>query len=121
MCKYLSGKNLPRIKLIRGKLCPDRYFTPYDFLLISVAFVVLCRIGCLGVPPVLYMVVGTSEGPDRLHGSWPMLVTSATVLNHMTRLQSLWRNHFFFVLLHERYFFFCTVGTKCYSNRLIPI
>ena len=26
--KYLSGNNLPRINLIRGKLFPDRYNTP---------------------------------------------------------------------------------------------
>ena len=33
-CKYLFGNNLPRIKLIRGKLFPDRYYTlfpPVDF------------------------------------------------------------------------------------------
>ena len=46
-CKYLSGNNLPRIKLIRGKL-----FTPYDCLLVSVALVVLCRVGCLWVTGV---------------------------------------------------------------------
>ena len=27
-CKYLSGNHLPRIKLIRGKLFPDRYLLP---------------------------------------------------------------------------------------------
>ena len=27
-CKFLSGNNLPRIKLIRGKLSPDRYLLP---------------------------------------------------------------------------------------------
>ena len=27
-CKYLSGNNLPRIKLIHGKLFPDRYLLP---------------------------------------------------------------------------------------------
>ena len=27
-CKYLSGNKLPRIKLIRGKLFPDRYLLP---------------------------------------------------------------------------------------------
>ena len=26
--KYLSGNNLPRINLIRGKLFPDRYLHP---------------------------------------------------------------------------------------------
>ena len=30
-CKYLSGNNLPRIKMIRGKLFPDSYFTPCDY------------------------------------------------------------------------------------------
>ena len=37
----MSGNNLPRIKLIRGKLYLDRYFIPFDCLLISVAFVIL--------------------------------------------------------------------------------
>ena len=46
MCKYLSGNKLPRIKLIRGKLLPDMYLLPMDCLLISVAFVVLCCVGC---------------------------------------------------------------------------
>ena len=41
-CKYLYGNNLPWISLIRGKLFLNRYC-----LLISVAFVVLCRAGCL--------------------------------------------------------------------------
>ena len=50
-CKFLSWNNLPRIKLIRGKIIPDRYFTPYDCVLISVAFVVLCRVGCPKVQP----------------------------------------------------------------------
>ena len=27
-CKYLSGNNLPRIELIRGKLFPGRYLLP---------------------------------------------------------------------------------------------
>ena len=27
-CKYLSGNNLPRIKLIRGKLFSDTYLLP---------------------------------------------------------------------------------------------
>ena len=27
-CKYLSGNNLPRIKMIRDKLFPDRYLLP---------------------------------------------------------------------------------------------
>ena len=57
---------MPRIKLIRGKLFPDRHllqfdpwqvvprqvFTTYDFLLISVALVVLCLVGCLWVTGV---------------------------------------------------------------------
>ena len=44
--KYLSGNNLPRISLIRGKLFLDRYLHPlpaYSFqlrLLLSVALVV---------------------------------------------------------------------------------
>ena len=43
----LYGTNLQRIKLIRGKLLLDRYLLPLDCLLISVAFVVFCRVGCL--------------------------------------------------------------------------
>ena len=45
--KYLSGNNLPRISLIRGKLCPDRYLHPIPAclvqlrLLLSLALVVL--------------------------------------------------------------------------------
>ena len=31
---------------------PRQVFTPYDCLLISVAFVVLCRVGCLWVTGV---------------------------------------------------------------------
>ena len=48
-CKYLSGNTLPRITLIRGKLFPDRFLLPSARLLISVTFVVLCRVGCLWV------------------------------------------------------------------------
>ena len=33
---------------------PRQVFTPYDCLLISVAFVVLCGVGCLWVTGVLY-------------------------------------------------------------------
>ena len=51
--KYLSGNNLPQIKRIRGKLFPDRYLPPFDCFLISVAFVVLCRAGCLWVTGVI--------------------------------------------------------------------
>ena len=51
-CKYLSGNTLPRITLIRGKLSPDRYLLPSARLLISVTFVVLCRVGCLWVTGV---------------------------------------------------------------------
>ena len=51
-CKYLSGNTLPRITLIRGKLFPDRYLLPSARLLISVTFVVLCRVGCLWVTGV---------------------------------------------------------------------
>ena len=49
-CKNLSGNNLPRIKLIRAKLFPDRYLLP-----ILVAFVVLCRVGCLLITAVHLM------------------------------------------------------------------
>ena len=55
--KYLSGNNFARIGLIRGKLSPDRYFTPYSRLLISTAFVV-SRVGCPGVTGV---IAGVSE------------------------------------------------------------
>ena len=37
---------------VREQLVPGQVFTPYDRLLISVAFVVLCRVGCLGVTGV---------------------------------------------------------------------
>ena len=51
-CKYLSGNTFPRITLIHGKLFPDRYLLPSARLLISVTFVVLCRVGCLWVTGV---------------------------------------------------------------------
>ena len=35
------------------QVVPRRVFTPYDYLLISVAFVVLCRVGCLWVTGVI--------------------------------------------------------------------
>ena len=72
-----SGNNLQRIKLIHGKLFPDKNLlpipvwehlatdqtdpwqvvprqvsTPYDCLLISVAFAFLCCVGCLWVTGV---------------------------------------------------------------------
>ena len=47
--KYLSGNNLPRISLIRGKLVPRQVFTPYSRLFVSSAFVVVNHVGCLGV------------------------------------------------------------------------
>ena len=34
------------------QVVPRQIFTPYDCLLISVAFIVLCRVGCLGVTGV---------------------------------------------------------------------
>ena len=46
VCKYLSGNNLPRLSLIRGKLF--QVFTPYDCLWIALAFVVLSRWLSLG-------------------------------------------------------------------------
>ena len=49
MLIYLSGKNLPRIKLIRGKLFRDRFFAPYDCLLISVAYVTRHDTCCMTV------------------------------------------------------------------------
>ena len=36
------------------QVAPRQVFTPYDCLLISVAFVVFCRFGCLWVTGVLY-------------------------------------------------------------------
>ena len=47
--KYLPGNILPRISLIRGKLFPEMVFTSYSRLLISTGFVVVSRVGCLGV------------------------------------------------------------------------
>ena len=46
--KYLSGNNLPRITLIRGKLLPDRY----SRRLILTPFVVVSRVDCCGVSGV---------------------------------------------------------------------
>ena len=46
--KYLCENTLPRITLIRGKL-----FTPYSRLLISTAFALVSRVGCLGATSVL--------------------------------------------------------------------
>ena len=45
--QYLSGNNLPQIKLIR------QMFTLHDYLLISVAFAVVCRVGCFWVTGVV--------------------------------------------------------------------
>ena len=42
-------KSNSSLKLIRDKFFTDRHFPPYDYLLISVAFVVLCRVVCLWV------------------------------------------------------------------------
>ena len=42
------------MKLIRGKLFPDRYLHPIPRLLISTAFVVVSRVGCLGVTGVMF-------------------------------------------------------------------
>ena len=50
-CKYLSGNNLPQFD--PWQVVPRQIFTPYDFLLISVAFVVFCRVGCLWVTGVI--------------------------------------------------------------------
>ena len=36
------------------QMVPRQVFTPYDCLLISVAFVVLCRVGCLGIIGVMF-------------------------------------------------------------------
>ena len=56
---------MPRIKLIPvweqlatdqtgpWQVVPRQLYTPYDYLLISVVFVVLCRVRCLGVSGVL--------------------------------------------------------------------
>ena len=38
---------------------PRQIFTPYDCLLISVAFVVLCRVGCLWVTGVKLVDAGS--------------------------------------------------------------
>ena len=54
MCKYLSGKQLATDQTDRGKLFPRQVFTPYFRLLISTAFVVVSRVGCLGVIGVIY-------------------------------------------------------------------
>ena len=52
--KYLSGNNLPRINVIRGKVFPDKYLHAIGACwLISTAFVVVSHVGCLGVTGVL--------------------------------------------------------------------
>ena len=46
--------------MIRGKLFPRQVCTPCNCLLISVAFVVLCRVGCLWVTSVFYRTTFTT-------------------------------------------------------------
>ena len=48
--KHLSGNNLPRISLIRGKLFPDGYLHPIP----AYCFAVVSRVGCLRVISVMY-------------------------------------------------------------------
>ena len=48
----MSGNNSPQIKLIHGKLFPDRYLL-HIRALISIAFVVVSRVGCLWVSGVM--------------------------------------------------------------------
>ena len=48
----MSGNNLPRIKLI--EVVPRQVFTPYNCLLISVAFLDLCYVGGLWVTGMLF-------------------------------------------------------------------
>ena len=43
------------------QVVPRQVFTPYDCLLISVAFVVLCRVGCLWVIGVVVIIDNLSE------------------------------------------------------------
>ena len=49
---YLSGNNLPWIKLICGKLFPDRYLLPMTAYWFQQRLFVLCRIGCVWVTGV---------------------------------------------------------------------
>ena len=48
----MSGNNLPRIRLIRGKLFPDGYLHHIP----ACWFVVVSRVGCLGVTGVAYAI-----------------------------------------------------------------
>ena len=43
------------------QVVPSQVFTPYDCLLISVDFVVLCRVGCLWVTGVVVVIENLSE------------------------------------------------------------
>ena len=50
--KYLSGNNLPRDHFDPWQVVPRLIFTRYSRLLISTAFVVVSRVGCLRVTVV---------------------------------------------------------------------
>ena len=55
-CKYLSANNLPRIQTDPWQVVPRQVCTPYDCILISVTVVVLCRVGCLWVAGVMFII-----------------------------------------------------------------
>ena len=46
---------------------PRQVFTPYDWLLMSVAFVVLCRVGCHGVTGVLKGILSLIINASHMH------------------------------------------------------
>ena len=74
--------------MIRGKLFPNRYSLPNGCVLISVAFVVLCSVGCLGVTGVVMVCLKDRFGSrctDRI-----LHVSGATPeLSRETSLRSL--------------------------------
>ena len=43
------------------QVVPRQVFTPFDCLLLSVAFVVLCRVGCLWVTGVLMKFISEQQ------------------------------------------------------------
>ena len=57
----MTGNNLPRISLIRGKLFADRYIHP-----ISTAFVVVSRVGCLVITGVCMMVMNVFSRASKI-------------------------------------------------------
>ena len=76
----MSGKNLPRINLIRGKLFTDKYLLPMTVILTAVAFVVLCGVACVWITGVNYISrrktqpTCTTVTYDKLRSKMPGLI-----------------------------------------------